>query len=188
MTEQSSGPEYPKYPGEGSSEGGPPQPSGPAQPVGGQPSSIAKAVKLMQLGAVLSLVSVVVSLLTLDTLKNTLADAMRESDPGVSQSSIDAAYSVGVVSGVLGGVVAAGLWLWMAWKNGQGRSWARVLSTVFGALNLLFTAVGFLSPGMTTVSLAFGLVNVVLAAVILVLMWQKSSTAYYNAVSQKQMI
>ena len=76
----------------------------------------------------------------------------------------------------------------MAWKNGQGRSWARVLATVFGALNLLFTAVGFLSPGMTTVSLGFGAVNVVLAAVILVLMWQKSSTAYYNAVSQKQMI
>ena len=89
---------------------------------------------------------------------------------------------------MLGGVIAAGLWLWMAWKNGQGRSWARIVATVFGALNLLFTAVGFLSPGMTTVSLVFGVVNVVLAAVILVLLWQKSSTAYYNAVSQKQMI
>jgi hypothetical protein len=146
---------------------------------------MATAVRLMQVGAVLSVVSVIVSLLTLDTLKDTIADAMRDSDPGVSQSSIDAAYTVGIVSGVIGGVIAAGLWLWMAWKNGQGRSWARVVATVFGALNLMFTAVGFVSPGMTSVSLIFGVVNVILAVIILVLLWQKSSSDYYNAVSRQ---
>ena len=139
----------------------------------------------MQLGAVLSLLSVIVSLLTLDTLKDTIGDAMRETDPDVSQATIDAAYSVGIVSGMVGGVIAVGLWLWMAWKNGQGRSWARIVATVFGALNLVFTAVSFGSPGMTAMSLGFGVINLVLAAVIIVLLWQKPSSTFYNAVSQR---
>jgi hypothetical protein len=142
----------------------------------------------MQLGAVLSLLSVIVSLATLGSLKDTIGDAMREADPNVSQSTIDAAYSVGIVSGVIGGIVAIGLWLWMAWKNGQGRSWARVVATVFGGLNLLFTAVSFGAPGMTAASLGFGVLNIILAAIILVLLWRKSSTAYYDAVSRRQMI
>ena len=139
----------------------------------------------MQLGAVLSLLSVIVSMLTLDTLKDSIAEAMRDADPDVSQATIDAAYGVGIVSGLVGGVIAVGLWLWMAWKNGQGRSWARVVATVFGVLNLIFTAVSIGSPGMTAVSLGFGAINVVLAGVIIVLLWQKPSTAYYDAVSQR---
>ena len=190
MSDQGSGPEYPKYPGDGPAEGTgadspPPPPPGPAEPPPERPGSLSAAVRLMQLGAVLSLLSVIVSLLTLDTLKDTIGDAMRETDPDVSQATIDAAYSVGIFSGMVGGVIAVGLWLWMAWKNGQGRSWARIVATVFGALNLIFTAVSFGSPGMTAMSLGFGAINLVLAAVIIVLLWQKPSSAYYNAVSQR---
>ncbi|MGH3473692.1 MAG: hypothetical protein ACRDOT_02130 [Aeromicrobium sp.] len=190
MSDQGPGPEYPKYPGDGPAEGtaadSPLQPPpGPASPPPDRPSSLSAAVRLMQLGAVLSLLSVIVSSLTLDTLKDSIGDAMREADPSVSQTTIDAAYSVGIISGLIGGVIAVGLWLWMAWKNGQGRSWARIVATVFGALNLVFTALSFGSPGMTAVSLGFGAINLVLAAVIIVLLWQKPSSAYYNAVSQR---
>lgn len=190
MSDQGSGPEYPKYPGDGQADGPVPDsplppPPGPAAPAPERPSSISTAVRLMQLGAVLSVLSVIVSLLTLDTLKDSIGEAMRDADPDVSQTTIDAAYSVGIVSGLVGGVIAVGLWLWMAWKNGQGRSWARIVATVFGALNLLFTAVSFGSPGMTAVSLGFGAINLVLAAVIIVLLWQKPSTAYYNAASER---
>jgi hypothetical protein len=139
----------------------------------------------MQLGAVVSLLSVIVSMLMLDTMKDSIGDAMRDADPDVSQATIDSAYSVGVVSGLIGGVIAVGLWSWMAWKNGQGRSWARIVATVFGGLNLIFTAVSFGSPGMTAVSLGFGAINLVLAAVIIVLLWQKPSSVYYNAVSRR---
>ena len=190
MSDQGSGPEYPKYPGDGPAEGTGadiplPPPQGPAEPPLERPSSLSAAVRLMQLGAVLSLLSVIVSMLTLDSLKESMGDAMREADPNVSQATIDAAYSVGIVSGLIGGVIAVGLWLWMAWKNGQGRSWARIVATVFGALNLIFTAVSFGSPGMTAVSLGFGAMNLVLAAVIIVLLWQKPSSAYFSAVSQR---
>ena len=190
MSDQGAGPEYPKYPGNSPAEGTgaespPPPPPGPEAPPLERPSSLSTAVRLMQLGAVLSLLSVIVSLLTLDSMKESIGDAMRDADPNVSQTTIDAAYSVGIVSGVIGGVIAVGLWLWMAWKNGQGRSWARIVATVFGALNLIFTLLSLGSPGMTAVSLGFGAINLVLAAVILVLLWRKSSSAYYEAVSQR---
>jgi hypothetical protein len=194
MSDQGS--EYPTYPGEGSSEGTPPPPgSAPPPPTGGspqqppqRPGSLDTAVRLMQLGAVLSVVSVVVSLLMLDSLKDSIAEAMRDADPNVTQSSIDAAYTVGIVSGVVGGIIGAGLWLWMAWKNGQGRSWARIVATVLGGLGLLSTLVGFASPGMTAVTLGFGLINLILAITILVLLWKKESSEYYNAVSAQGMM
>ena len=38
---------------------------------------------------------------------------------------------------VIGGLIAIGLWLWMAWANGRGRGWARVLSAVLFGINTL---------------------------------------------------
>lgn len=190
------GPEYPTYPGDGSSEGSPPPPGAapPPPPTGGsqpppqRPGSIDTAVRLMQVGAVLSVLSVVVSIFMLDSLKESIADAMRDADPNVTQSSIDAAYSVGIVSGVVGGIIGAALWLWMAWKNGQGRSWARIVATVLGGLGILSALAGFASPGTTAVTIGFSLINLVLAIVVLVLLWKKESTAYYNAVSAQGMM
>ena len=192
MSEQGSGPEYPKYPGEGSVEGGSPPPSpspvGAPPPVAEQPGSIATAVKLMYAGGALSLLSVVASFFMLDTIKETIEESMREADANVSQSTIDAAYTVGMVSAVVLGILAVGLWLWMAWKNGQGRSWARIVATVLGALNVLFTLIGFTQPGMTAVSAIISVVNLVLAVIILVLLWKKESSSYYAAVSGSQVL
>ncbi len=191
------GPEYPKYPGEGSSEGAPPPPGSappPPPPTGAapataqRPQSVDTAVRLMQLGAVQSVVSVVVTLFMLDTLKETIADAMRDADPNVTQSMIDTAYTVGIVTGVIGGIIGALLWLWMAWKNGQGRSWARIVASVLGGLGVLSTLFGLASPGMTTVNMGFSVLNLILALAILVLLWKKESTAYYEAVSAQGML
>ena len=142
----------------------------------------------MQVGAVLSVLSVVVSFFMLDSLKDSISEAMRDADPNVTQSSIDSIYSVAIVSGVFGGIIGAGLWLWMAWKNGQGRSWARILATVLAGLGLLSTLAGFASPGTTAVTMGFGVLNLILAVVILVLLWKKESTEYYTAVSAQGMM
>jgi hypothetical protein len=49
--------------------------------------------------------------------------------------------------GIVGGQVVIALWLWMAQVNSQGRSWARILSTVLSGLATL-TLTGVLSePG-----------------------------------------
>jgi len=145
-----------------------------------QPSSIALAVKLMWAGAAVSLISLVISLAGLGTLKDDIADQLREDDPSVSHSTIDAAFALGIVFAVVIGALGVLAWLWMAWKNGQGRSWARIVATVLGVLNVLSTLAGFASQTAESITLVFSVVNLVLAVVILILLWRKESTDFYE--------
>lgn len=189
---------YPAYPGAGAQPAGPGgYPAHPGTPAGGghpatprpevpQPGPIRLAVRLMWTGAAVSLISLVVGLATLGDAKDQIRDDLVKDDPNVSQSTIDAAYAVGIVVVVVIGSVGVFLWLWMAWKNGQGRSWARIVATVLGALNLLFTLLSFTQPSTESASLALALVNVVLAIAILTLLWRKESSEFYDARSRPQ--
>lgn len=190
MSDQDPQPQYPKYPGEGGDAFSAGQQPGqyPAahEPEPERPQSVSTAVRLMQVGAGLSALGTIVSIATIGSLKDSIADSMRDSDPNVSQSTIDAAYSVAIVAGVIGGVLAVLLWLWMAWKNGQGRSWARVVATVFGGLNLLSTIFSLTSPQADGLSISISLINLVLAGAILMFLWRKESSEYYDAVSRRR--
>jgi hypothetical protein len=68
----------------------------------------------------------------------------------------------------------------MAVKNGQGRSWARVVATVLGALSILFNLFGLAGGGATAASLVFSLVSLALAAAILFLLYRPESTRFYD--------
>lgn len=151
------------------------------------PSSITTAVTLMRVGALVSVLSLAVSMTTLGTLKDTIADSLRNTDPEVAQYTIDANFSVATVSAVIGGLVGAVLWLWMAWMNGRGRTWARLMATAFGVLNLVSLAFSLGTPGVTAANLGFRALSLVLALIILVLLWQRPSSAYFHAVSERQM-
>lgn len=187
MTNTPPDPYQPSYPGQQP----PPAPYGayPTGPAGGfqpppapsQPSSISLAVKLMWVGAALSLLSLIYSITTLGDLKDDIAIELVKSDPDVTQATIDVVYGVTITFAFLFGLVGALLWVWMAWKNGQGRAWARVVATVFGGLNLLgllFTVGAGSADALTAVS---SVASVVLAGVILFLLWRKESSQFYEA-------
>jgi hypothetical protein len=175
-------PQYPAQPGDA--------PQYPGQPGGYQygaptaapepPKNILTAVKLMYVGAGLSAVGLLIGLFTLGDLKDQLA----EDNPGFTQSEIDAAYSIGIVTTVVFVGAAVGLWVWMAQKNKQGRSWARVVATVLGGLNIVFTL--FSLSSSTGIGTVFNLAGIVLAGVILWMLYRPESTAYYNAVKASQ--
>lgn len=181
---------YPSYPGSGPDE--------PAGPYGGtsgpspaptevpQPPSVRTAVRLMWLGAGLSLVGLVVSMATLGGSTDDLRRQLREDDPALSQSAIDTAVTIGIASAVVGGLVGAALWAWMAWKNGQGRSWARVVATVLAGLNIVFTLGGLALGGTQAVGLVTSLLTLALGIATLVLMWRKDSSEFYAARSRPQ--
>lgn len=185
---------YPAYPGEqpaapqyGGYGAYPGQPAAPGQtPERPQPVSI--AVRLMQLGALVSLVSLIVSFATVSGLKDEITDRLREDDPNVSQSTIDAAFAIGIGFAIVMGGIGIFLWLWMAWKNGQGRQWARIVATVLGGLNVLFLLLGLANPDLETATLVFSVVNLVLAAAILILLWRPESTRFYTAVTQSRQL
>jgi hypothetical protein len=103
------------------------------------------------------------------------------------------------------GIIGALAWLWIAWKNGAGRNWARVLATVFFALSCLglpeLLTGGHLSAMPSTLTaadgatitvpplsipawlIAGGVVNWLLGLAIIILLWQRAASRYYEAVS-----
>ena len=101
------------------------------------PQSIQNAVKLMYVGAGLSAVSLIVGLLTVNSLKNAIQTANRTAAKPLTASQLHTAEAVGIASIVVFGLLGIGLWLWMARANGRGKSWARVVASVLFGLNTL---------------------------------------------------
>lgn len=173
-------PSFPTSPDEGAAA---PQ-SGVPQADLTPPPAIVRAVQLMWAGAVVSVLSVVVGFITYGAFQDAVTDQLRAEDAEVSQDVIDTAIAVGITFVIATGLIGVGLWLWMAWKNGQGRAWARIVATVLGGLNVLFTLLGFAGGQSEPFTLVLSVVNLALAATILTLLWKKESTAFYDAVSR----
>jgi hypothetical protein len=114
---------YPSTP-----EGSVPEPSR-AEP----PPSVRNAVRLMYIGAALSAVVVIVTVVSIASLKG----AILTKYPHYTSTQVHNAEVAAVITSVIGGVIAIGLWLWMAWANGRGRRWARIVAAVFFAINTL---------------------------------------------------
>ena len=146
-----------------------------------RPASITRAVQLMYVGAALSLAGLAVTWAT----KNQLHDKVASAKAGttLTPTQVDAAVNAGLIFGTVAALIGVGLWIWMAAANRAGRSWARIVATVLGGLNLVLTLIGLgQSSGLSIVLL---LLTVVLAVVILVLLWRPASSAYYQAKSAR---
>ena len=152
-------------------------PAVPAEP----PPSISRAVILMYVGAAISAVTALIPLLFRDSIR----DAIEESDTSLTADEIDAAVNVTVGIGLVVGLIGVALWLWMASANKAGKSWARVVATVLGGLNILFTVLS-LSTGGGGIALIVNLISIVLAGYILYLLYRPESSQYYAARSGKQ--
>lgn len=182
-------------PGHGAPQGGgyPGAPQGgygsaPQMPGGGmgapvdaaKPKSIDLAQKLMYVGAALSLLGLLLGLLMSGSVK----DQLRETNPEFTEDQINTAATGGMIFAAIIGLLGVGLWLWMAKTNGDGKSWARIVATVLGALNIVSFLASF-AQTVPTLSRVASAISVLLAIAILVLLWKPESTQYYNAKSAR---
>lgn len=165
---------FPTGPGGGSQQA-------PAAPQ--QPASIVLAVKLMYAGAALALVGLIYTLTTLGGLKDDIREQLLESDASTSQSTIDAAYGIAIAFAIIFGLIGALLWVWMAWKNGQGRGWARIVATVFGAFNVIGVLFTLAGGNAEPLSLILNVISAGLGIVVLVLLYKKESSQFYEGVA-----
>ncbi|GIG19352.1 hypothetical protein Cch01nite_00760 [Cellulomonas chitinilytica] len=149
-------------------------------PVVERPASVTRAVQLMYAGAALSLVGIVVAWATKSSLRDTVATAT----PSLSASELDTAVTIALTVATVVGLVGVGLWLWMAAANNAGRSWARIVATVFGGLNVVSTLYSLVSSAGPAIIL--NLLSVALAVVILVLLWRPASSEYYRSRSARR--
>lgn len=178
---------YPSAPQQGGYPGAPQQPypqGGQPHPAPGQqgapstpPKPLALAVKLMYVGAALSLVSVLSSFLFTDALRDQFAG-----QPGMDQAMVDTAVTIGLVTAVVIGLVSVGLWILNAVFNSRGKQWARILSTVLGVLAVISTLIGFTQPA-PALSRVLSVVQMLLAIGIVVLLWRPESSRFYQAMS-----
>src|SRR6516165_9255920 len=149
------------------------QPVDPDKP--SAPQSVLNAVKLMYAGAAVSAVSLIISLVSIGGTK----DAIRKARPSLTAAQVNQLNTFIIALAVVSGVVGGALWLWMARKNGQGKNWARILSTVlFGLATLdLF---GVLSQPKTLLGLVFPVLIWLVGLGAVVLLWRGESTEFFK--------
>ncbi len=139
------------------------------------PGTVLNAVKLMYAGAAVSTVSLIVSLVDIGGTKS----AIRKARPSLTVAQVNQLNTFIISLAIVSGLVGIALWLWMARANGQGRNWARILSTVlFGLATLdLF---GVVSQPKTLLGLVFPVLTWLLGLGAVVLLWRKQSTAFFQ--------
>lgn len=108
-------------------------------PAARRPWSVRAAVTLMLAGAAAELAALVTVVVTWGAVRAAVA----AQHPAAASPVL--AHQVAML---VGGPVAAGVWLWLAWANGRGEDWARLISVAcFGLLSLIL--VGSLSDHAT---------------------------------------
>jgi hypothetical protein len=162
---------YQPYPTSGEQ---PPEPQRP--PI---PNSVQNAVKFMYAGAALSLIELVVGLVTIGSLKTAIEQAGQRAGKHYTTSQIHTLEVTSVIFAVIVGVIAIGLWLWMARANQAGRSWARITGTVFFGLNTLFLFLSLARPH-ASVGLIFNLLVWLAGLGAVIMLWRKESAPYFS--------
>jgi hypothetical protein len=151
--------------------------------------TVRAAVKLMYVGAAINTVEyiIVLALIVVD-----IKLAVRGRFLGHSLTAAQMRPLI-VTAWIIFSLVVIALWLWMARAVGQGRSWARILSTVLfglGTLQLISDFQGAVSSG-TAVSV-LGLLGAVLiwpvGAAAVWLLWRPASSAFFRPPRLPQLV
>lgn len=159
---------YQPYPTGGAAE---PEPQRPAPP-----TPVQQAVKLMYAGAIVSAISLIITLATVGSLKT----AIHNADPSLSASKLHSAEVAAVAVAIVFGLIGIGLWLWMAYANKAGKNWARITATVFFGLDTLSVLTSF-RQAEPILSRLISILIWLIGLGVIILLYQRESSAYYTA-------
>lgn len=155
-----------------------------------RPPAMDTAVKLMRVGGVLSVVSLLSAFFVKgqirDAVQKAAEDAAKTSGKPLDPATVDTLVNIGVGFAVFFGLIGALLWFWMASANGKGKPWARIVATIFFAISLVSFLLSFIQA-TATVSTVLSVVSVAIGAAAIFLMYKKESTAFYQASSAPRM-
>jgi hypothetical protein len=159
------------------------------------PSTVQNAFYAMLAGAALQALGILVGMLQIDALRDAVTESMRESDPTISQDTIDGVVSAAIGFSVVFGLIGVALWLWMAFANRAGKNWARITATVFFAISCVGLLISVLSAasgaagnavsaGASTVpGLVVSVLTWLVGLAAIILLWNKQSSAYFKPTS-----
>jgi hypothetical protein len=139
------------------------------------PPSVLNAVKLMYVGAAISTVSLIISLIDISGTKA----AIRKARPSLTAAQVNQLNTFIITLAIVSGVIGVALWLWMARANSQGKNWARILSTVLFGLATL-DLYGVLSQPKTVLGLVFPVLTWLVGLGAVIFLWRKESTEFFK--------
>jgi hypothetical protein len=150
----------------------PTPPEGWGQPQRGEaPPSVLNAVRLMFISAAIGLVSVIVLFATKDQLKKEIL----KKTPNASDSTINAALTIGAVVGI----VFLVLYVLLAFQVRKGKNWARIVTFIIAGLGVL-SALGSLAQAEPAISRVFSLIGGLIDVAIIVFLAQSASSRYFK--------
>jgi hypothetical protein len=139
------------------------------------PRAVLSAVRLMYAGAALEVLAIIVAVLTVGSLRS----AIFRAHPDYTTAQLHTAEAARTLPLIVGAAITIGLWLWMAWANRSGRSWARAISAGFFGINTVDLLISFsLAHGTATLIMALLIWLVGLAAIALI--FSKGSGPFYQ--------
>ena len=94
-------------------------------PAAPRPRTVRTAVTLMLAGAIAELAALIITIATMGSVRAAVA---------ARDAALLPAMQVHLVAGLVVGPLAVGMWLWLAWANGRGQDWARLVSMASFAL------------------------------------------------------
>jgi hypothetical protein len=143
--------------------------------------TVRAAVRLMCAGAAVSTLNLIIVLAFIGYI-NAYHAVLGHRLTATQVSHLSSFIPLAIVSGL----VPIALWLWMARANGQGRNWARSLSTVLFGLATLDLTGAFRTPGIRVefVPTVFGPTVPVLTWLVglaaVWLLWRPASSAFFK--------
>ena len=168
---------YQSYPSSGQS-------AGPLRPPA--PAPVRTAVKLMYAGAAISTVNLISALVFI--IGGNKAGHAAENRRILTAAQASQLDPVLITVAIVYSLVVIALWLWMARANGQGRNWARILSTVLFALatlqlghpQLQGSPAGFGAMGLYYGGTALFVAAWLFGAAAVWLLWRPASSAFFR--------
>jgi hypothetical protein len=148
------------------------------------PAPVLTAVKLMYVGAAVNTVTLIIVLALIGS--NKAGTHLRWNGHTLTAAQLSHLKPVIIAVTIAAGLVVPALWLWMARANGQGRNWARILSTVLFALATLQLTGIFKAPvshvglGMEVLGLVVPVLTWLTGLAAVWLLWRPASSAFFK--------
>jgi hypothetical protein len=118
----------------------------------------------------------IVALVTRGSLKS----AILKAHPHYTLAQLHTAenFRAGIL--VIGALIAVGAWLWMAWANGSGRSWARGVSVALFVIGTLGLPIISFRTARNAATLIIGVLIWLVGLAVIVLIFNNSSGPFYR--------
>lgn len=142
----------------------------------GPPPSVSLAVKLIYVGAVLSLLGLIATV----TLMGQMRQKVEDASPDLSHAQVDTAVHIGMISGIVGGIIGILIWIGMAIVIGRGKNWARIVAVVLTVINVLGTIFNLTQHNSLFANIV-QIISAVLAIVITVLLFRPDAKPFFAA-------